>query len=97
LFKNQFVAPVPEGIKTQAYADWKKTYARLRDDLDQIKKGNLVATNNMVKDLVLMDRVESRLQDAASPQEVFALSIFGLDVIEAYNQHKALMVVNKIK
>lgn len=88
-FAQQFVSPVPEGIKTQAYSDWNRDYAKVKDDLLQARKGNYKLTQNMANDLLLMEKIEKSLKKQGTAQGVYALSIFGLSVLESYKQHKA--------
>ena len=88
-FAQQFVSPVPEGIKTQAYSDWNAGYNKVKDDLTQARKGNYMVSQDMAKDLMMLENVNKLMQKQTTTQGVFALAIYGLSVLESYKQHKA--------
>jgi hypothetical protein len=85
---QQFVIPVPEGIKTQAYADWKVGYAKIANDLDEAKKGNYPMSQDMENDLRLLGTISLNLPKQTTAQGVFGLAIFGLSVLDTYAEHK---------
>lgn len=85
---QQFVVPVPQGIKTQAYSDWQDGYARIADELAQAKKGNYPMSQNMVNDFQLLTSINNQFPKQQTAQGVYALSLYGLIVLDAYYQHK---------
>lgn len=85
---QQFVVPVPEGIKTQAYSDWQDGYAKIADDLAQAKKGNYPMSQLMVNDFQLLGAIDKLFPKQTTAQGVFALSLYGLTVLDAYAQHR---------
>lgn len=85
---QQFVVPVPQGIKTQAYSDWQDGYAKIVDELAQAKKGNYPMSQNMIHDFQLLTAINKLFPKQQTAQGVYALSLYGLIVLDAYNQHK---------
>jgi len=85
---QQFVIPVPEGIKTQAYSDWQDGYAKIADDLAQAKKGNYPMSQLMVNDFQLLSSINKMFPKQTTAQAVFALSLYGLTVLDAYAKHR---------
>lgn len=88
-FAQQFTVPVPEGIKTQAYSEWNSGYSKVKDDLAQARKGNYMVSQNMARDLLELESISKLLPQQTTAQGVYALSIYGLSVLESYKQHKA--------
>lgn len=85
---QQFVIPVPEGTKTQAYSDWQDGYAKIADDLAQAKKGNYPMSQLMVNDFQLLSSINKLFPKQTTAQGVFALSLYGLTVLDAYAKHR---------
>ena len=85
---QQFVVPVPQGIKTQAYSDWQDGYAKIVDDLAQAKKGNYPMSQLMVNDFQLLSSINKLFPKQTTAQAVFALSLYGLTVLDSYSQHR---------
>jgi len=85
---QQFVVPVPQGIKTQAYSDWQDGYAMIADDLAQARKGNFPMSQAMANDIQLLNDINTLFPKQTTAQAVYGLALYGSVVLDAYAEDK---------
>jgi hypothetical protein len=82
--KQPYFSAIPTGFQTQMYQDFKGYYKNIEGDLSAVKAGKLKVSNDMINDLFDLENVHKVLGKVTDPNDIFALSIYGMQIYETY-------------